>query len=177
MKNNILTILLFCPLFIFGQNQWTSARHNYSIEIPTGFVQQSNRIGSNVDFKAVKGSASIVIVVKTLPSELSGFTIWQTLGDLSTFGREWEMGAREYFNNPRFLKYGKTVLSGYDTFWYDYTTDFRHDYITDILKLHTKNYQVKKGNKIYTITLTCNYADYNHYSAIWYRFKDKIRLY
>ena len=169
MKNNILTILLFCPLFIFGQNQWTSARHNYSIEIPTGFVQQSNTVGSNVDFKAVKGTASVVIVVKTLPYELSRFTIWETLGDLSTYGREWEMGAREYFNNPRFLKYGKTVLSGYDSFWYDYTTDSP--------KRHTKTYQIKKGDKIYTITLTCNYADYNHYSAIWYRFKDKIRLY
>jgi hypothetical protein len=90
------------------------------------------------------------------------------LGNLETFGADWELGAKEYMDNPKFLKYGKTNLSNLETFWYDYTTDNP--------KLYSKNYQIKKGNKLYTFTLTCKIKDYNNNSSIWYRFKEQIRL-
>lgn len=167
MRKIITILLLLFPIFCFSQTNWQSTRYNYSIEIPTGFSQTS-AIGSNVDFKATKGLSSIVIVVKSIPAEYSSYTIWDMLGDLETFGAEWELGAKEYMDNPQFLKYGKTNLSNLETFWYDYTTDNP--------KLYSKNYQTKKGNKLYTITLTCPNSEYNYYSSIWFRFKDKMKI-
>lgn len=90
------------------------------------------------------------------------------LGDLETFGAEWELGAKEYMDNPQFLKYGKTTLSSLETFWFDYTTDNPN--------LYSKNYQTKKGNKLYTITLTCPNSEYSYNSSIWFRFKDKMKI-
>lgn len=168
IKNiTILFSMLLIPIFCFSQTNWKSTKYNYSIEIPQGFSSTS-AVGSNVDFKATKGFSSVVIVVKTIPQEYSSYTLWDLLGDLETFGDEWELGAKEYMDNPRFLKYGKTTLSKLQTFWYDYTTDNP--------KLYSKNYQTKKGNKLYTITLTCPKNEYSYYSSIWFRFKDKMKI-
>lgn len=167
MKNKISLFFLFCSLTSFAQTIWKSSKYNYSIEIPSGF-SVSESVGANVDFKANKGKKSVVIVVKTIPKEYERYTIWDVLGNLETYGTEWETGAKEYMNNPKFLKYGKTTINGIQTFWYDYTTESP--------KFYSKTYQTKKGNKLYTFTLTCEYNDYNQYSAIWYRFKEKIML-
>jgi hypothetical protein len=166
MKINIITFLIFwIPFFCSSQSIWRSSKYKYSIEIPQGF-SITPAIGANVDFKAIKDLSSIVIVIKSIPQELSALTIWDMYGDLETFGDEWELGAKEYFDNPKFLKYGKTFLSNLDAFWFDYTTDNP--------KLYSKNYQVKKGNKLYTLTLTCPFNEYNFYSSIWFRFKEKM---
>jgi hypothetical protein len=164
----ILFLMLLMPnFFCLSQTNWKSTKYNYSIEIPFSFSSAS-AVGSNVDFKATKGLSSIVIVVKTIPYEYSSFTIWDMLGDLETFGEEWQSGAKEYMANPKFLKYGKTSLSNLETFWFDYTTE------NPIL--YSKNYQTKKGNKLYTVTLTCPKSEYNYYSSIWFRFKDKMKI-
>jgi hypothetical protein len=95
------------------------------------------------------------------------YSIWNLIGDLNSFGSTFINGAKEYMKNPIFIKSGKTTLSGLDAFWYDY----KHEDI-----LYSKNYQLKKGGKLYTITLSCNISDYNQYASIWYRFKDKIKI-
>jgi hypothetical protein len=163
----LLLFTLLVPLIGLSQTKWNSKKYNYNIEIPQGF-SESTAVGSNVDFKATKGLSSIVVVIKTIPNEYSSYTIWDMLGDLETFGADWELGAKEYMDNPQFLKYGKTILSNLETFWYDYTTDNP--------KLYSKNYQTKKENKLYTITLTCPNSEYSYYSSIWFRFKDKMKI-
>ena len=85
-----------------------------------------------------------------------------------TFGPEWESGAKEYMNNPKFLKHGKTTLGNLETFWFDYSTSNP--------QLYSKNYQTKKGARLYTITLTCPENEYTYYSSIWFRFKDKFNF-
>lgn len=160
-------ILISSASIMFGQTKWNSSNYGYSIEIPSGFNKTSS-IGNNVDFKAVKDINSIVIVMKTIPNEYASYSIWELMGDLETFGSDWENGAREYMNNPKFLKYGKTKIDNYDAFWYDYTTENP--------KMYSKTYQTQKGNKIYTITLTSEFDEYNFYSSIWYRFKEQIKL-
>ncbi len=167
MKTKILIATILLPMIIFSQRTWKSARYGYIIEIPQGFSQKAT-VGANVDFKATKGVSSIVIVVKNLPREYFSYSLWDLLGDLSTYGYDWEIGAKEYLNNPKFLKYGKTTLSDMGAFWFDYTTDNP--------VLYSKNYQIKKGGKLYTITLTCPKSKYNYYMPFWYRFKDKFRL-
>lgn len=152
---------------IKAQSHWKSPIYGYQIEVPNGF-KRTEAIGINVDFKAVKGSNSIVVVIKTIPDEYAPYNIWELMGDLETFGSDWENGAREYMNSPKFLKYGKTKIDNYDAFWYDYTTENP--------KLYSKTYQTQKGNKIYTITLSSGFDDYNFYSSIWYRFKEQIKL-
>ena len=167
MKINLLLIIFSIPIFCFSQTKWNSKIYNYSVEIPKGFTESSS-VSSNVDFKATEGLSTIVILVKTIPNEYTSYSIWDMLGDLETFGEEWEMGAKEYMDNPKVIKLGKTTLSSLQTFWYDYTTDNP--------KLYSKNYQTKKGNKLYTITLTCLNSEYNNYSSIWFRFKDRIKI-
>ncbi len=70
--------------------KWNSESYGYSIEIPEGF-HQTTATGINVDFKAQKGSSSIVIVVKSLPAEYAQYSIWEIMGDLTTYGEEWSM--------------------------------------------------------------------------------------
>ncbi len=161
---------LFNVFTVFGinaQTTWQSSNHNYSIEVPEDF-KQTNAVSQNVDFKAVKGKSSIVIIVNTLPVEYAEYNIWEILGDLETYGEEWELGAMEYMNNPKFLKYGKTKIDDIDTFWYDYTTDSP--------KLYSKTYQTQKGRIVYTITLTSPSEDYNMDSSVWFRFKNNIKF-
>ncbi len=158
---------MMLPSFLAAQTIWKSTSYSYSIEIPANFTK-SKSVGANVDFKANDGNNSIVIVVKTIPNEYVNYSIWDILGDLTTFGSEWEIEASEYLNKPKFIKYGKTNLSGLETFWYDYTTENP--------KLYSKNYQTKKGNKLYTITLTCESSMFNSYSAVWLRFKEKMKI-
>jgi hypothetical protein len=167
MKTLIILFVILSTSFSFSQTRWYSDLYDYSIEIPNGY-NKSKIVSSNVDFKANNGLNSIVIVVKSISTEYTNYTIWDMLGNLETFGADWELGAKEYMDNPKFLKYGKTNLSNLETFWYDYTTDNP--------KLYSKNYQIKKGNKLYTITLTCKFKDYNNNSSIWYRFKEQISL-
>lgn len=151
----------------YGQTKWTSPEYGYTIEIPNGF-NKTTSVGNNVDFKATKGKNSIVVVIKNIPYEYASYSIWELLGDLESFGNDWEIGAREYMNNPKFLKYGKTKIDNYDAFWYDYTTDNP--------KLYSKTYQTQKRNKLYTVTLTCVNSEYNYFSSIWYRFKEQMKL-
>ncbi len=167
MKKIISFILLLYSLTSSGQTIWKSNKYSYYIEIPSGFSISKNLEG-NVDFKANYGNKSIVIVIKTLSNKFKKNTLWEDLGNLETYSNEWETFAKEYMNKPKFLKYGKTTINDIETFWYDYTTENP--------KLYSKTYQTKKENIIYTFTLTCDYKDYNQYSAIWYRFKEKIIL-
>lgn len=166
LKLFLLVIGLFMSK-VSAQTMWSSSNHGYTLEIPEGF-NKTTPIGKNVDFKAEKGSSSIVVVVKTLPAEYASLSIWEMLGDLSTYEDEWEMGAREYMNNPDFLKYGTTLIDGRDAFWYDYTTDSP--------KMYSKTYQTLKEGKILTFTLTSPSHQYNFYSPIWFRFKENIEL-
>ena len=61
---------------------WKSSKYNYSIEIPSGFNIIHNTVGVNVDFKAIDGENSIVVVIKSLPLEVSKYSIWNIFGDL-----------------------------------------------------------------------------------------------
>jgi len=169
MKSLFLFILIsaYSMADSYSQSQWTSPNYGYTIEVPKDF-EQTNAVGQNVDFKAVKGKSSIVVIVNTLPVEYAAYNIWEILGDLETFGGEWQSGAREYMNNPQFLKYGKTKIDGQDTFWYDYTTDSP--------KMYSKTYQAQKGRIVYTFTLTSPSEDYNMDSPVWFRFKNNIEL-
>jgi hypothetical protein len=165
MKIYLTLTVLFFTSFGFCQSPWTSSKHKYSIEIPNGFTI-SESIGSNVDFKANRNKEAIVIVVKTIPPEYINNTIWDIIGDLNTFGTEWQLGANEYFNNPKFIKCGKTKVGNQSAFWYDFSTENSSMYL--------KNYQFKKGNKLYTITLSCNYSEINQYAPVWFRFKENF---
>lgn len=161
--------LLSILVSIFGnaQTNWKSPKYGYSIEIPKNFTRTTNIVGSNVDFKAENGKSSVVIVVKIIPKEFVQYSIWETLGDLDSYAKEWEDGANEYFDNPKVIKYGKTTINGLQTFWLDYTTSDG---------LYSKNYSVKKGNRIYTITLSNLNQLNSNYSSIWHRFKNSIKF-
>lgn len=169
MKRFLLLLILFfsVPKQNFSQSIYHSLSYGYEIEIPQGFTE-TIPIGQNVDFKAENGSSSIVVVVKALPAEYAQYSIWEIMGDLETYGEEWEYGAREYMNNPQFLKYGKTQIDGQDALWYDYTTDSP--------KMYSKVYQTQKGKYIYTFTLTSLADNYNTFSPIWFRFKNVIKI-
>lgn len=165
MKNKISLIFIFLSFASIAQTVWKSDKYNYSIEIPKGFTI-SKATGANVDFKANSGKNSIVIVVKTIPKEYTSLSIWDIVGNLDTFGKEWENGAEEFLPNPKFKKLGKTTLGNLETFWYDYTTENPN--------LYSKTYQTKRRNTLYTITLTCGLEDLGYFSPIWYRFKEKV---
>ncbi|AEK22704.1 hypothetical protein [Capnocytophaga canimorsus] len=167
MKKNLTTLFLLFHFLCFSQVQWKSKKYNYSLEIPQGF-SIATAIGPNIDFKATKGGASAIVIVKEMPQEYTSHSIWDMLGDLETFDEEQESILSEYMDNPKFLKYGRTIISGFDAFWYDYTVDNPSTY--------HKTYLIKKGNKSYTITLSCLKDDFNYYSAIWYRFKNKFKI-
>lgn len=151
----------------YAQSEWRSSNYNYSLEIPKGFTETAS-IGQNVDFKAGNGENSIVVVIKDLPKEYKGYNIWEIMGDLSTYEAEWEAGANEYLENPDLLKYGKTQIDGEDCFWYDYTVSDPPSY--------SKVYQIQKNGKIFTFTLTSSFLSRHSYTAIWYRFKNKIQF-
>ncbi|MDT0685571.1 hypothetical protein [Autumnicola psychrophila] len=171
MRANFLkSFVVVVGLFISqasAQSIWSSSTQAYSIEVPKGF-KKTTAIGQNVDFKAENGSSSIIVVVKALPAEYAQYSIWEIMGDLNTYGDEWEYGAREYMNNPQFLKYGKTKVDGHDAFWYNYTTDSP--------KMYSKVYQTQKGRYTFTFTLTSHLNQYNSFSPIWFRFKENIQL-
>lgn len=167
MKKICFVILLFYN-FSLSQTIWKSSKYNYSIEIPSGFNIIHNTVGANVDLKAIDGENSIVVVIKSLPLEVSKYSIWNIFGDLKSYGSEWEKDAREFFNNPKFLKYGKTKISGLETFWYDYSAESPN--------LYYKTYQLKKSNILYTITLTCSYSNVSKFSATWFRFKNNVKI-
>jgi hypothetical protein len=107
-------------------------------------------------------------VVNTLSSAYTNNTIWDLIGDLSTFGDDWENGAKEYMSNPQYIKGGKTTINGMESFWYDYKTDNP--------SLYSKVYQIKNKLLLYTFTLSCPTAEQSDYSAVWLRFKDSILL-
>lgn len=167
LKLVITSLVIFAPSYFYAQTNWTSTKYNYSIEIPNGFTK-TTAIGPNVDFKANKGISSIVIVVKTFPSEYKNYTILDVIGDQESYVKEWQTGAKEYLINPIYIKHGTTILSKLDCFWLDYTTDNP--------KLYSKIYQVKKGCILYTITLTCPKEEINNFQAIWYRFKESVSI-
>lgn len=163
----LIPIILFGTVTLNAQEKWVSSTYDYGLEIPVGFNQLSV-IGSNVDFKAGNGEGSIVVVVKTLPDEYKSYSIWDIMGDLSTYESEWEAGAQEYMENPDLLKYGETKIDGLDSFWYDYSASNPMSY--------SKVYQTQKDGRIYTFTLTSSYLSRNSFSAVWYRFKNKIQF-
>lgn len=167
MRISLILFLVLIPINLISQTEWTSRNFDYTIEIPQGF-EMTKAVGANVDFKATKGSASVVININRLPNEYIPYSIWDLLGDLNTFPEEWEEGAREYMNNPTFIKSGKTTVDVISAFWYDYTTSNPDAY--------SKVYQFKKDDKLFTITLTNSGKNQNNYAAIWFRFKEKIRL-
>ena len=166
MKNLIALLLL--SNFITAQTNWKSIKYNYQVEIPKGFtIKQAT--GANVDFKVDDNAGnSIVIVVKKIPSEYKNQTIYQVLGDLEDYVNYWKQGANEIFNTPKLIKHGKTKIKNYDAFWIDYTTD--ND------KYYYKNYSIKKADLVFAITFCSTKADWNYYSAIWFRFKEQMKL-
>lgn len=163
----IFTLLFLIPYLGTSQTNWKSPKYGYSIEIPQNFTRTTNIVGANVDFKAEKSKSSVVIVVKTLSKDILQYSIWDILGNLDSYTKEWEDGANEYFDNPKVIKYGKTTINGLQAFWLDYTTSDG---------LYSKNYLVKKGNRIYTITLSNPNQLNSNYASIWYRFKNSIKL-
>lgn len=173
MSLNSNMLLFFVSSFIFvqfslhAQTSWKSTQHHYMIEVPEGFVNL-DPVGINVDFKAGNGNSSIIVVVTSLPEEYVHYSIWEIMGDLSTYEVEWEQGAKEYFDSPDFLKYGKSEVDGQDALWYDYTTANP--------KTYSKIYQVQKSGKIYTFTLSSDYNARHEASALWYRFKNRIKF-
>lgn len=165
IKIIVLSALLFTCNILLGQTSWQSSSYNYSIEIPKGF-ETKDIIGANVDFKAFDGFASIVIVVKVLPKEIEHYTIWDLNPNLEEFGEVWENTTREYLNNPKFIKGGKTEVSNLEAFWFDTTSADPDTY--------EKTYYTKKGKYLYTITLTCLQNKKVEYNPTWLRFKSKI---
>lgn len=161
-------IFLLIYNFSLSQTNWISKKYNYQVEIPKGFtIKQA--VGVNVDFKVGNDAGnSIVIVVKKLPIEYKNQTINQVLGNLDEFANDWLESSKEIFNSPKLIKYGKTRISNYDAFWLDYTTD--ND------KYYYKNYTIKKGELIFTVTFFSSKKDWNYYSAIWFRFKEQMKL-
>lgn len=162
-------LFFFTLISVFGNAQinWKSPKYGYNIEIPDNFVQTTNIVGSNVDFKADNEISSIVIVVKQLPKEITKYSIWEIFGDLDDYVKEWEDGAKEYFENPKVIKYGKTTINGLQSFWLDYITSDG---------LYSKNYSVKKENTIYTITCSNPKQLNSNYTSIWFRFKSSIKF-
>jgi hypothetical protein len=168
MKQIIFIFLVLNFNFANSQTIWKSNKYNYQVEIPKGF-QIKQATGANVDFKVgnIYGN-SIVIVVKKLPIEYKNQTIYQVLGSLDDFANDWIDGSKEIFNTPKLIKYGKTKINNYDAFWLDYTTDNDTYYY--------KNYSIKKGDLIFAVTFFSTKEDWNYYSAIWFRFKEKMKL-
>lgn len=167
MNKYFFYLLLFYN-FSFCQTNWKSTKYNYQVEIPKGF-QIKPATGVNVDFKVVdKYGNNIVIVVKKIPAEYKNKTLYQVLGDSESFVDYWKEGANEIFNTPKLIKYGKTKINNYDAFWLDYTTDNGTYYY--------KNYSTKKGDLIFAITFFASKKEWNYYSAIWFRFKEQIKL-
>jgi hypothetical protein len=168
MKPIIFIFLAFNFNFANSQTIWKSNKYNYQVEIPKGFkIIQAT--GANVDFKVgnITGN-SIVIVVKKIPAEYKNYTIHEILGDLDGYANYWKQGADETFNTPKLMKYGKTKINNYDAYWIDYTTDNDSYYY--------KNYSIKKGDLIFAVTFFSTKEDWNYYSAIWFRFKEQMKL-
>lgn len=168
MKQIIFIILVLYFNLSNSQTIWKSVSYNYQVEIPKGFkIKQAT--GANVDFKVGNNAGnSIVIVVKKMPDEYKNQTIYQVLGDLEGYVDYWKQGANEMFNTPKLIKYGKTKVNNYDAFWLDYTTDNDTYYY--------KNYSIKKGDLIFAVTFFSTKEDWNYYSAIWFRFKEQMKL-
>lgn len=169
MKLIIMLSIFFISLSALSQSNWKSSQYNYSIEIPKNFANVSNdAVGANVDFKAVKGNSSIVIVVKKIPHEFKDDSIWEILGDLESFSNSMIEGLKEYMPNPRLIKYGKTTIDEYDSFWLDYTVESPDTYM--------KSYSFVRNGYLFNITLSCLLSTKSHHESIWYRFKTKIKL-
>ncbi len=167
MKSYLIIFIVFFTSKYFAQTSWKSNKYLYSIEIPKGFTKTS-AMGDNVDFKANNGINSIVIVVTKLPNQYKENSIFELLGNIEEFGKDWEKGAKEYMNNPKFIKSGKTIINSKQTYWYDYTTENP--------LLYSKTYQTKNGVLLYTITLTSLLSDYNYFQPTWYKFKEKLKI-
>ena len=168
-KMIFISLALLLSIVANAQTLWKSSRYGYTAEIPKGFnVQQI--VGSNVDFKASseESRSSITIGVKQISFDNKKYTIGDLINDLPSYVKNWEEGAYEYFNTPQVLKYGKTTLSGATAIWFDYLTDNGLFYY--------KNYQVVKGNLLYTITFSCMYSKEPLNAPIWYRFKESLKL-
>lgn len=167
MTKYFLYLILFYN-FSYCQTNWKSIKYNYQVEIPKGFkIIQAT--GANVDFKVGNSAGnSIVIVVKKIPNEYKNHTIYQVLGNLKDYANYWKQGANEMFNTPKLIKYGKTKINNYDAFWLDYTTDNNTYYY--------KNYSIKKGDLIFAITFFSTNSEWNYYSAIWFRFKEQMKI-
>lgn len=159
--------MLFNYQFIISQNVWISKKYGYHVEIPKGF-KTAQATGINVDFKAVNNGNSIIIVVKKLSAEEQKLTLWQGIGDLDEYSNNLEISLQEFLNSPQVIKYGKTKINNKDAFWIDYTSDNGTYYY--------KNYSLKKGAYIFTITLFADTKNWNYYSAIWFRFKEQIKF-
>lgn len=160
------------PAFL---NQHLGSRSNnqnkksdYYIEIPQSFTKESTT-GLNVDMKVSdKNGASIIVVLINFPVEYSRYSIWDILGNLDSYMKEFEEDGNEYMTNPRVLKYGKTTMGGMDTFWYDHTISNPYTYF--------KTYQTKRGRIVYTITFACPYSSIDNYSSIWFRVKNSFKF-
>lgn len=167
LRTNLFFVSLLLPVLCFAQTRWESVRYDYSVEIPKDYKLQTS-ISANADFTVSNGKATIAIVVKTIPDEYASYSIWEILGDLETFGEDWEAGAIEFMDSPKFIKCGKTLINEKEAFWFDNT--LRRGTIC------SKNYQIKKGAEMYSITMTCRAEDYEYNKVFWLRFKNKIRI-
>ena len=167
MAKYLFFILMFYN-FSIAQTNWKSKKYDYQVEIPNGF-QTKSATGANVDFKVVdKYGNSIVIVVKKIPAEYKNKSIVDILGSPEESVNYWKQVANEIFNTPKLIKYGKTIISNKQAYWMDYTTDNDTYYY--------KNYSIKKGELFFAITFFASKKEWNYYSAIWFRFKEQMKL-
>lgn len=163
-----LLVFLVSINFVYGQSKWKSINFGYEIEIPKSFKKTNEIIRQNIDFKAVHDKSSVVIIVTSVPKEFINYSLYNMLGNLDEYSAQWELGAKDFFNNPKVIKYGKTTIDSKDAFWLDY--------ISEGDNLYSKTFTVKKGNKIYTITLSNPKNQNSEYSTIWQRFKNSVKF-
>lgn len=77
-------------------------------------------------------------------------------------------GSKEELETPKLIKFGKTRVSNYVSFWLDYTTSYD--------KYYSKNYSIKKGDLIISLSFYSAKKEWNYYSPIWFRFKEQMKL-
>jgi len=135
----------------------------YSISVPSNY-QSKEAIGANIDIKYVNSEgASIVTVVKKVPSSFSGFDIsamtnpsdYEVVQQLESNGMQ----------NITIIKRGMILINGIRTY-YAYYQDLENYY-------HTIN-QIRKG-KLINVTYTCNYSKKETYMPYIFRVINSLK--
>ncbi len=171
MKKRSFSLLVLFILFSvsgFGQTLWVNDNYGYSVEIPKEY-EQVEKTGKNVDLSISNGLEKIVIVVKTIPKEYASYSLWDLLGDIDTYAKDFENGSKEFATSFTAINYGKTFIGGLDAFWMTAKIDNS--------PIYQKTYQIKKEHLIFSITMSCNERRAKDVSKCWLRFKNTIGFY